>query len=347
VRSVAFLVCTLASLGCSSETLSPAPVELNGEAVGLPSRVGFGSCSDPRLPLDALAVATDLAPEIYLWLGDNVYADTIDEDVMQAEYDRLAETEEFIRLAKQAQLIATWDDHDYGANDAGKDFPIKEASRAIFLEFWQEPTDSERWTRDGIYTAHSYEDRLQVIVLDTRYNRDGLTLNDGTGKNDYLPGSEPANMLGEAQWSWLEERLREPAELRLVASSVQLGHSYNGFESWTLFPSERQRFVDLVRSTRAEGVVVLSGDVHWGEVSRLQVADGYDLIDITSSGINQDWPFVESNDNRVGQPVPEFNVGFLDIDWQAASLTAFLYDATGAPRLEQAIDFGALRFAPR
>lgn len=315
-------------------------------AVALPTRIGFGSCSDPTAPLDLLEVATALEPELYLWLGDNVYADTVDEPVMREAYHALARAPEVERLLRQAHFLATWDDHDFGWNDAGRDYPMRETSREIFLEFWREPPASERWDRDGIYAAYRYEEdghSLQVVLLDTRYNRDPLVPNDGTGKNDYIPDeAEGSTMLGEAQWAWLRERLLEPAELRIVATSIQLAHGYNGYESWTLFPRERERFVALVQETGAEGVLLLSGDLHAAEVSRLDVADGYPLYDVTSSGINQDWPFVEANENRVGAPVREHNVGLLLIDWAAASLTASIHDATGAARLTLSLTFDEL-----
>lgn len=316
--------------------------------VALPRRIAFGSCADATLPLDTLDVATSLEPELFLWLGDNVYADTADPLVMRQKYLELASTGEFERLSSQAPMIATWDDHDYGQNDAGKDYVMKETAREIFLEFWQEPAESPRWDRDGIYTSYLFEQgghRLQIILLDTRYNRDDLTPNDGSGKNDYIPHTDPTpTILGETQWAWLTEQLLEEADLRLIASSIQFGHSYNGYESWTLFPHERQRFVDLVQTTGAEGLVLLSGDVHWGEISRLPAPGGYDLYDVTSSGINRDWPFVESNDNRIAGPVPEFNVGLLAIDWDAASLSVTLYDVNQAPRAELSLAFEDLSF---
>lgn len=340
-------------MGCTAtEELNPR-VEFHlppSEAppITLPTRIAFGSCSDPREPMPALDVATALEPDVFLWLGDNVYADTTLPHVMRTRYAELAAADAFLRLRDRAHFLATWDDHDYGQNDAGKEYPMRAASRDIFLEFWQEPASSERWDRDGIYTSYTYEAggrRLQIILLDTRYHRDALTPNDGTGLNDYLPSTdEERTLLGEAQWAWLETELMAPADLRLIASSIQLGHSYNGYESWTLFPHERRRFVELIAATRAERVLVLSGDVHWGELSRLPVADGYDLYDVTASGINQDWPFVAANDHRIGEAVPEHNVGLLTIDWQAATVETSLYDVTGALRARLEVRFDQLSF---
>lgn len=338
--------------GCTTEELDPLVVfdlpDDGAAPVALPSRIAFGSCSDPALPLDLLDVATGLEPDVFVWLGDNVYADTVNPAVMRKRYQELADAEAFIRLRRQAQLIATWDDHDYGQNDAGRDYPMRAASREIFLEFWEEPADSARHGRPGIYTSYRYQDAgntLQVIVLDTRFNRDGLALNDGSGKNDYVPNQDPTRtLLGEPQWAWLERQLGEPADLRILASSIQLGHSYNGYESWTLFPHELDRLTTLIRDTQAEGVFVISGDVHWGEVSRLDIPGGYAITDVTSSGINQDWPFIESNDHRIAGPVADHNVGLLTIDWDNRSLRATLHDASSASRVEITVALEALTF---
>ena len=76
----------------------------------------------------------------------------------------------------------------------------------------------------------------------------------------------------------------------MLCSSLSFAASYNGDEAWSLFPHERQRMLALIRSTRASGVVFVSGDVHYGEVSTIApTADGapYTLYDVTSSGLTQ------------------------------------------------------------
>ena len=95
-------------------------------------------------------------------------------------------------------------------------------------------------------------------------------------------------MLGEGQWAWFERRLREPAEIRVVISSIQLIPTEHGSEKWDNFPKERTRFLELLRRTQATGVVVISGDRHLAELSALTPADGvpYPLYDLTTSGLN-------------------------------------------------------------
>ncbi len=258
-----------------------------------------------------------LNPDLFIYLGDNIYGDTEDMDTLQAKYQTLAAREEFQRLKQNMPLLATWDDHDYGRNDAGKEYPKKAESKEICLNFWDEPPHSERWQHEGIYTSYHYEQdgkQLQIILLDTRTFRDSITRKNGN-KGRYIPHPKPGStMLGEAQWRWLEAQLQKPADLRIIGSSIQFSREHNGHESWANFPFEQQRMVDLIQRTKANGALFISGDVHWGEISKHPVDGGYDLIDITASGINRDWKHVSPNQYRVGSAVREFHFGTIDID---------------------------------
>ena len=87
------------------------------------------------------------------------------------------------------------------------------------------------------------------------------------GRERYLPDLESTEtILGEEQWAWLEEQFLEPATVRVVVASFQLAVVGHGFERWGLIPAELQRFYNLINSTRANGVVVLSGDRHIGAI---------------------------------------------------------------------------------
>lgn len=140
-------------------------------------------------------------------------------------------------------MIATWDDHDYGENDAGREYPFKRESKDIFLKFWNEPAVSPRRDHEGIYTCYRFGEpgsgkSLQIILLDTRTFRDPLFKSpQGSWKNDYLPDLDPQKtLLGEQQWAWLKDRLMEPADLRIIGTSIQFSHEHNGWESWTNLP---------------------------------------------------------------------------------------------------------------
>ncbi|RMG67346.1 MAG: alkaline phosphatase family protein [Bacteroidetes bacterium] len=340
----------------STETASDVDPYSFGSAIvqpdtqRLPRRIAFGSCADQNRPQPILRHVVDRQAELFIYLGDNIYGDTEEMSVLQAKYQMLADKPEFQALRAAMPTVAVWDDHDYGANDAGRHYPKKDSSKAMFMDFWGVPATSLRRQHPGIYGSHMFEEngqRLQLILLDTRTFRDHLLPNDGQGdhKNDYRPNPNPdSTVLGEAQWAWLETQLQEPADLRIIASSIQFGHSYNGWESWTNIPHEQQRFLDLIARTRANGVVFISGDVHWGEISRREPERMYPLYDVTASGINQDWDKIEPNTYRVGDAVAEYNVGMMEVDWEARRLTLLSIDQDNRERNRVEVALDSLRF---
>jgi alkaline phosphatase D len=261
------------------------------------TRIAFGSCareSDPQPIWDAIVAGR---PELFIFTGDNIYGDTADMNVMRAKYALLAAQPGFARLRQLCPILATWDDHDFGKGDAGAEFPAKRESQAAFLDFFGVPEDSPRRRQEGVYHSAMFGPagrRVQVILLDTRFFRSPLKLAPkGTpGRLKYLPNHDSGvTFLGDAQWQWLEARLKEPAELRLLVTSTQAISEEHGAESWANFPAERARLFGLIRATQASGVLILSGDRHHAEISRLNADHpagvGYILYDITASSLNR------------------------------------------------------------
>lgn len=263
----------------------------------LPQKIAFGSCAHQDLPQPILDSAAAKRPDLFIWLDDNTYGDTKDMAVLKAKYDKLKAKPEFQRLKGISRFLATWDDHDYGWNDSGRHYPFKAASKKNFLGFWDEPSDSPRRSRKGIYNAYYFEQngkRLQVILLDNRTFRDNLRIYRGELSHnnrffyplDYYPHEiQDSTLLGEAQWAWLENELRKPADLRIIGSGTQFSISYNGYEAWSNFPHERQRMLYLIKKTRANSMIFITGDVHYAEISVLNEPGIYPIYDITSSGI--------------------------------------------------------------
>ncbi|HBC64353.1 MAG TPA: metallophosphatase, partial [Planctomycetaceae bacterium] len=252
-----------AALAAQDVRTPPAPAPTINPPI---SRIAFGSCSTQDEPLGILRTVLEWDPELFICMGDNIYGDTRDMQVLQQRYDTLSRRPEFQQLRAKVPLIATWDDHDYGENDAGREYPFKRESKDIFLKFWNEPAVSPRREHEGIYTCYRFGEpgsgrSLQIILLDTRTFRDPLFKSpQGSWKNDYLPDLDPQKtLLGDQQWAWLKERLLEPADLRIIGSSIQFAHEHNGWESWTNLPRELLRMVDLIRQTRASGVLFISG----------------------------------------------------------------------------------------
>lgn len=320
--------------------------------------IAFGSCGKQDKDQPVLRQAVEHNADMFLFLGDNIYGDTKKMKVLRAKYAKLGAKPEFQQLWDSMQVVATWDDHDYGQNDGGKHYPKKEESKEVFLEFWKVPETDVRQTRPGIYTSYFYGDSsftVQVIVLDTRTFRDNLRKYRGekvdksafSYKLDYWPReSEKFTMLGKAQWKWLEEQLTIPADVRIVASSTQFGITWNSYEAWANFPNERKRFLELIKKTRANGVLFVSGDVHYAEVSKLEEPGLYPIYDITSSGITSKWGFAAPNNNRIDGPVMENHIGLINIDRLEDNvvLNISIVDVDGDAQIERTISLSELQF---
>jgi alkaline phosphatase D len=305
----------------------------------------FGSCAKQYLPQPIWESILQLKPEVFVFLGDNIYGDTTDMEKLRSKYQQLGAIAGFQKLKQNTTILATWDDHDYGQNDAGAEFSQKEESQQIFLDFFDEPSNSTRRKTPGIYDARMIGEkgkRVQFLLLDTRYFRSQLYK---PGRQDnpvegrwgpYQPNPDPSGtLLGEAQWKWLEEQLKQPAELRILATSIQLVADEHGWECWANFPHERQRLYQLIHKTRANGIIAISGDRHRAEISKDDQSLPYPLFDITASGMNMKSRFSnEINSHRVGSPYQDEHFGSVLIDWETGNLTLQIRNLNGTPIIQ-------------
>lgn len=310
------------------------------------TRIAFGSCADQDKPLPIFDTIAAAKPELLLLMGDNIYADLdksrkVTPAVIQEKYDALARLPGFQKLRASCPILATWDDHDLGKNDAGAEFSLKDESQKLFLDFFGAGPNDPRRKQQGVYSGAIFGPpgrRVQIILLDTRYHRSPLKKAPYDPVNriaGYLPNGDPAaTVLGSEQWAWLAGELKKPAEVRLLVSSIQVVADEHPFEKWGNFPKQRDRLYQLLRDSRAEGVVILSGDRHLGEISLDAKSLGYPLYDATSSGFNQAskaWRPPEKNSRRVAAMPYGNNFGMVLIDWSGSDpkLTLQLRDEDG------------------
>ena len=327
---------TLAQL-MAAAALAPASVAAQGRPPL--SRIAFGSCADQAKPQPIWDAILAYRPELFIFAGDNVYGDFNSEDA--ANLKRAYETAEGIagynRLRETIAHLAVWDDHDYGINDGGGDFPHKAVAKELFLKFWKVPATDVRRGREGIYDSSIIGPpgmRVQIILLDLRWFRSPLKVTDkrgAPGKERYVPDPDPAKtMLGPVQWAWLAGELRKPAELRLIVSSTQVLAEGHGWERWGNMPLERQKLLDTIRDSGAKGVVLLSGDRHVGALYRETPPGLYPLYEVTSSGLNMVfWEAREPGPNRLGALYAAANFGIVDIDWPEHKIMLALRDVYG------------------
>jgi alkaline phosphatase D len=333
-------------------------ISFNGFAQKNISKIAFGSCAHEKHPLPIFDLVVKHKPDLFVFLGDNIYGDTKNMDTLQMKYNILAAKPTFQNLKRNVPIIATWDDHDYGWNDIGRHYPFKVESKEIFLKFFNEPKNSERREHEGVYTSYIYEThgkKLQIILLDNRTFRDDYRKYKGEVANDkryfyeldFYPQQEPdSTYLGAKQWKWLEEELKKPADIRLIGSGSQFSIEYNGYEGWPNFPLEQKRFLDLIKKTKANGVLFLTGDVHYAEISKLTQPDLYPIYDITASGLSSTWHFATPNNNRIEGPIMENHFGLITIDWKKKipKIKMEIWDINDNQRIEYTIGLDEISF---
>lgn len=318
-------------------------------------RIAFGSCAHQLKAQRIWGAVLDYQPELFALLGDNIYGDTENMEKLKKKYSRLANKEGFINLKKMCPVVATWDDHDYGRNDAGEEYPKKKESQKIFLDFFEEPKISPRRTRGGVYTSYMFgpkNKRVQIILLDTRFFRSPIVSNkDGQNREKYM-GSYIANqnpnstMLGKSQWQWLKKVIKKPAKLKIICTSIQFAANFTGYESWELLPREKEKMLKLIKETRTEGCLFISGDVHWGELSLQKELGLYPIYDLTSSGLTNVYPYVAPNKNRILDPYRGRNFGTIDIDWDLKDpkITLGIRDINGETIITKDLFLSELKF---
>ena len=316
--------------------MSECKTKVDAEYPDVTAKVlAFGSChknskaAKRNQPIIWDAISA-LKPDAFLWAGDTIYTSQKSGisplDLIQEEYTQMATNEtlgysNFISNSNsnsnsnskkkghgylKGGVHGTWDDHDYGANDYGKQMPDRKERQNLFLDFFGVDQNDERRERDGVYSSVTFgkaPQQVKVIFLDTRSARSkhcipsvgALPLPFGMGSafacltrwisaglklQEFIPYCMNAKVLDEAQWAWLEEQLLgTEAQVNILVSSIQVLTTNPMTESWGQFPAERKRLLTMLNHKR---VAVISGDVHHGEVL---VAGAGKLLEVTSSGL--------------------------------------------------------------
>ncbi|WP_114749931.1 alkaline phosphatase D family protein [Pleomorphovibrio marinus] len=285
------------------------------------SVIAFGSCNRHNLPQPLWQPILEENPDLWIWLGDNVYGDTHDMELLASKYKSQYEHEEYKKVREQVEVIGIWDDHDYGINDGGFQYAKKDESQQLMLDFLDEPEDSPRRDQKGAYASYTYgsgDQKIKVFLLDARYHRDTIYKKD----NAYQPNLE-GTILGEEQWEWLEKEFKNSdASIHIIASGIQIIAEEHGSEKWANFPKEREKLFNLIVDTGIQNPILLSGDRHIAEISRKTLSNGYDLYDITSSGLTHTWDKwrPEANKHRIGEHIAELHYAVFHIDWENRSI---------------------------
>jgi alkaline phosphatase D len=284
-------------------------------------RVAFGSCA--RYQYDRVQriweVLPRFNPDLFFWIGDNIYGDSLDPDILADEFRRQRDIPNLVELMRELPQLAIWDDHDFGLNDYDRRHPRKAEALAVFTRYWPNPAAGTADT-PGVFFHYRYGG-VDFFFLDNRYHRD---------PNDQPDGPDKTH-LGAAQLAWLQDGLRNsdaPFKV-LIAGGPWSDNKGPTGDGWSAFLHERNRLFDFIRDEAISGVVLVSGDTHVAELNCIPWSDhgGYDLYDLVSSPLAQrpsmGW-MGRRLESRVRVPFAQGpNFGIIDFDLGADPKLSF------------------------
>jgi alkaline phosphatase D len=232
----------------------------------------FGSCfgSFNAKRLDSFKIISQKNPDFFVWTGDLAYLDTQYQSIIntfyanqyynkeeaQLKFNSTFYNEYYSIFRKNKPVYGVWDDHDYGQNDGNYNFKFKDEIKQLYLDVLEEPLNSTRrnlnQSIDASYSFGNGYKSFKLILLDARYNKRGY-LDDDT------------RILSENQWIWLENELKSEETFTFIVSGIQI-LPFNRFltESW--YSKDREKLFNLIGKLSKSGVVLISGDVHFGQM---------------------------------------------------------------------------------
>ncbi len=306
-------------------------------------KIAFGSCSNQLLDQKYWNVIASKQPDLWIWMGDIIYSDTEDMDEHKKEYDRFKSNPYYQKFIGQVPVIGIWDDHDYGVNDGGADYPKKKESKEQLMNFLDIPADANVRKHEGAYNGYEFgkgRRKVKIYLLDNRYFKDKLEPDTVTASR--YKNNMTGTILGEQQWKWLEQEIKNSdATINIFVSGIQVIPDDHPYEKWGNFPNERLRFLKLLERYKPKNPLILSGDRHLAEISEYTYEDfSANVTEVTSSGLTHSFLGAkERNSYRLGALYDGKNFGMLKITWGGSKvlMKIYIYDISGKQIMEHGI----------
>jgi alkaline phosphatase D len=216
----------------------------------------------------------------HLWLGDNWYTREVDYNTRwglnyRASHDRAQPVLQ--KLMASMPQYAIWDDHDYGPNDVGKSYILKDDSRSVFMNYSCNPGYGQKG--EGIYSVVSYSD-VDIFLTDDRFFRSDHNMPDSV---DGKPNAEKT-YFGKMQLDWLKNALLfSKATFKIIATGSQVLNPFSDFECMKHYSAEYNEFMNFLNNDGVKGVLFFTGDRHHSEVIKQERPGLYPLYDVTNS----------------------------------------------------------------
>ena len=279
-------------------------------------------------------------PDLMLWIGDNMYLRTPDFMTNRGIRHRYRHTRalpELQPLLGSVHHYATWDDHDFGPNDADRSYVNKQLTEKTFNDYWGNLNTNA--AGNGGVTQHFAWNDVEFFMLDDRYHR----------ASNRDPNADKA-YLGKQQLDWLIDALTTSrATFKIVINGGQVVSDVAKFENYITYPTERAELFKRLHEAKIEGVLFLSGDRHHTEISRLERKDAYPLIDITCSPLTAGTHKPRDEGNTLQVKDKTFynrNFGIIDVSGKRRErvLLLTIYDSDGNKAFDYTINAQDLRY---
>ena len=308
--------------------------EVNVRTAPVPAQTGrvtfvCGSCSDMSKYADVptFEQMANSKPDLAVFAGDNCYYVHAERTTgrtgprprdweslkrMLLRHIQARNHAQFATLSRSTPLYATWDDHDFGYNNAaGADlfdwWVGRDAAAAVFRAIW--PGNHDLSGANAIYQRFRFGP-VEFFITDTRYHKN----------------TKSEEMWGPVQLKWLLNGLRTseaPVKVVVVATQFLFRKETEGHRSQA--PGERRAVLDLlvnaVGASKVLGrVLFVSGDVHYTELLRMPTTGRVvELLEFTSSPLRRDVSGSPEGEDEVGSRLwaaKRDNFGIVTIDVQ-------------------------------
>ena len=271
-------------------------------------------------------------PNLWIWLGNSVYLDepkfnyftntreSMDWDFIKKLYENVKNNEYYKKLNEKVPIIGTWGDEEYGITNGDDENNFKEGYKQYYLDFLDADTIDQRrnHVEMGLYSTYSFGygyQTVRFILLDLKYNQ-----------TSYLKQNEEFyDMLGEAQWTWLEKIFKNTQETYtfICMPNQLLPNDRFIIKKW--YSESRKKLFDLIGKYKRNGVIFLSGGLGFSQILKTFCPlpnIGYNLYECTSSGLSHSNKFTSFINNFYhddylieGTNFNGINFGQVKINW--------------------------------
>ncbi len=309
--------------------------------------IAFGSCVDQDLPQPIWRSILKSNPDLFILIGGGICSikNSLKKPAQSSgsflseHYRKLNRNSDYREVREKIPFLAQWSEDDLKPED-------KELSRNEFVKYWNYLRTTLPKNQKALYHSKiigSKKNTLQVIVLDTDWDRSDFTLDPQPSAENTPPTSAPVaanilantkedsapllryasdsdpskKILSDEQWAWLENELRKPATLKIIISPLQFLANDHSFKKWGDLPLQREKLLNLIKTLKLKNIVVLSGDRQLGAIAKTEIKNSQVIYEATSSGLNKNSPLgnILKDSNYIADAYPEQNFGLVKVDW--------------------------------